>query len=504
MAQGFGGFDTTYYGPTYTEDIEAIERGMQQGLQIGANIRQARAQNARQQADIEAQRQRDLATKMTLDKIDDSVKEGLILPAESKSDNLNDARMDFSNVLIDRLNQLKIARDNGDITNADYQKSVQVLNAQIPAFKSAEKVIYTGVEQFLDGLENGTLSNSISKKDFQFWSALARGEANVSYKVDKNGGIVLDGMWKDVDGVEHGISASLAEMDRLPFVSNRPETTAKQHLEADVKNILDTKEGNAMRRFDTELGKYVEDIQDFTDEEGYKPWFSQFAEESFEGYFNGLGRGDRRKALREYLMDSIDIGQRKELMDKLANKDLTSYGVDSLDTILQDKSITDINNFINTKLKQNWIGQAKEAVLKANQSIIKESNLSTQQAQLDLRKDIANTRKAEAQALKAQQELTNNTPKANSNELTEIYSTISGSNLAMPGSTFDRYKAAFEKSKFFIDQDEEGNYLIGKAGMKDQKKKRVIDPSRIGDVDFVMKELAALNNETWKQPITVK
>jgi len=44
MAQGFGSFDATYYGPTYTEDIEAIEKGLQQGMQMGANIRQAIAQ----------------------------------------------------------------------------------------------------------------------------------------------------------------------------------------------------------------------------------------------------------------------------------------------------------------------------------------------------------------------------------------------------------------------------------------------------------------------------
>ena len=40
--------------------------------------------------------------------------------------------------------------------------------------------------------------------------------------------------------------------------------------------------------------------------------------------------------------------------------------------------------------------------------------------------------------------------------------------------------------------------------MKDQKKKRRIDPKRIGDVDFVMQEIAALKEETWNKPIIRK
>lgn len=505
MAQGFGGFDTTYYGPTYTEDIEAIEKGIQQGLQIGANIRKARAQSERQQADLAAQKQKDIANQMALDKVDNAVREGLILASDSKSDNLNDARVDFSNMLIGKFNELKIARDDGKITSGDYSKALITLQAQIPAYKAAEKVMYGGVEQYMDALEAGTLSDSNDPEAIEFWSAMSRGDADVSYKVGDNGKISLDGTWVDSNGKKQPISTELAEMDRLPFISTRPETTVKDQLAADVKTILDTKEGNAMRKFNEKTGQYETNYYPIHDDEGnLTDWFKQFSEESFDGYFSGLGRGDKRKALKEYLMDSVEVSDRKALMDQLAGGNAESYGIDTLNKLLKNKNITDINNFINSNVKVNWLDQTKNAVLNGNKNLITASNQANQKAQLELRKDIANTRKAEAQALKAQQELTNNTPKANSNELTEIYSTISGSNLAMPGSTFDRYKAAFEKSKFFIDQDEEGNYLIGKAGMKDQKKKRVIDPSRIGDVDFVMKELAALNNETWKQPITVK
>ena len=57
-----------------------------------------------------------------------------------------------------------------------------------------------------------------------------------------------------------------------------------------------------------------------------------------------------------------------------------------------------------------------------------------------------------------------------------------------------------------MDVDEDGNFLLGKAGMKDQKKKRKIDPSRIQNISLLMEEIAALNNEKWStpQPIIVK
>ena len=132
MSRGFGSFDTTYYGPTYTEDIEAIEKGLQEGMQIGTQIAQARANNIRQKADLEAQRQRDAANQATMDKLDAATREGLVLVGDTKSDNLNDARVDFSNMLVDKFNKLKIAKDDGTITAADYSKGVMTLQAQIP------------------------------------------------------------------------------------------------------------------------------------------------------------------------------------------------------------------------------------------------------------------------------------------------------------------------------------------------------------------------------------
>ena len=534
MAQGFGSFDATYYGPTYTEDIEAIEKGLQEGLQIGTNIRQQQIANEKQKADLVAQRKRDAANQLALDRQDAAVKEGLILQPESKSDNLNDARLDFSNMLVDKLNQLKIARDDGSITAADYSKGAMVLQSQIPAYKAAEKVMYGGIEQYLEALDNGTLSESNDPEAIEFWSAMSRGDAEVSYKVNDDGSISLDGTWIDSDGKKQKIDAALAEMDRLPFISQRPETTVKDQLAVDAKDILDTKAGNAMKVLNTKTGQYEADYHAIHNDDGsLTPWFKQFATESFDGYFNGLGRGDKRKALREYLMDSVDVADRKVLMDQLAGGDAESYGINSLNRLLEGKNSTDINNFINSYVKTNWLDQSKNAVLEANKQMINATNADAYKANLELQKDEANTRKSIYQAEKSRIDLQKSKregmPKGNSAELTDIYNSILNTNveLQLGEGTFDgtlddlsdtlenigeqqkrnvieRIKPALTKYNIFLDQDEDGNYLLGRAGMKDPKKKRPIDPSRIDNLDFLMKEIAALSGTEWNKPIIYK
>jgi len=402
MAQGFGSFDTTYYGPTYTEDIEAIERGVQEGFQIGANIRQNQIASERQKADLAAQRKRDAANQLALDKQDAAVREGLILQPESKSDNLNDARLDFSNMLVDKLNQLKIARDSGSITAADYSKGAMMLQSQIPAYKAAEKVMYSGVEQYMDALNEGRLSEANDPEAVEFWSAMTRGDAEVGYKISDDGSISLSGTWTDSDGKKQKIDAALAEMDRLPFISQRPETTVKDQLAADAKNVLDTKAGNAMKVLNPKTGQYEADYHAIHNDDGsLTPWFKQFATESFDGYFNGLGRGDKTKALKEYLMDSVDVADRKVLMDQLAGGDAESYGINSLNRLLEGKNSTDINNFINSYVKTNWLDQSKNAVLEANKQMINSTNADAYKASLELRKDEANTQKAIYQAQEA-------------------------------------------------------------------------------------------------------
>jgi len=203
----------------------------------------------------------------------------------------------------------------------------------------------------------------------------------------------------------------------------------------------------------------------------------------------------------------------------LAGGNAESYGINTLDKLLEGKSLTDINNFINSAVKVDWFDKTKEAVLNANKEIINKSNANTYEARLKLQKDEANTRKAIYQAEESRLglEKTKNSgkPKGNLPELTQIYNQII--NTPVGGLSRDprdlasgkdpyiaRIQPALKSEGYFIDLDKEGNYLLGKAGMEDQKKKRVIDPSRIKDIGFLMKEIAALNNQTWTQPIIIK
>ena len=90
-------------------DIDkAIALGIQQGTALGKGI-----------ASGKAERQKEIANQLALDKIDKATREGLILPADSGVNSLNDARIDFSNKLVDKLNQAKIMRDDGSLTAAD-------------------------------------------------------------------------------------------------------------------------------------------------------------------------------------------------------------------------------------------------------------------------------------------------------------------------------------------------------------------------------------------------
>ena len=117
---------------------KAIALGIQQGTALGKGI-----------ASGKAERQKEIANQLALDKIDKATREGLILPADSGVNSLNDARIDFSNKLVDKLNQAKIMRDDGSLTAADYSKVVMTLESQIPAYKAAEKVMTGGITTYM-------------------------------------------------------------------------------------------------------------------------------------------------------------------------------------------------------------------------------------------------------------------------------------------------------------------------------------------------------------------
>jgi len=342
-------------------DLEAdVNKGIERGIKFGQMIASAKKSK-------EIERQKEIANQIALDKLDKATREGLILPADSSTTSLNNARIDFSNKLVDKLNQAKIMRDDGSLTAADYSKIVMTLESQIPAYKAAEKVINGGMSQYLDALEDGKLSKANSAESIEFWSAISTGRANIDYAYDENGNMEMVGTWTDSKGKKQPIKAALERFEQLPFILDKPEATAAENRQADVKNILDTKEGSTLSKLSSKTGPggapiYETDIQtisykDVNGDEVLKPWFKQFGDDSFNSYFDSLGKGDLRMGLKQYLLDS-ELG----------------YGdYESVNSILQNKSVDELNK-MKVALRDQYVEDLKLDVLKANNLRIQELN----------------------------------------------------------------------------------------------------------------------------------
>ena len=342
-------------------DLEAdINKGIERGIKFGQMISSAKKSK-------EIERQKEIANQIALDKLDKATREGLILPADSGVNSLNDARIDFSNKLVDKLNQAKIMRDDGSLTAADYSKIVMTLESQIPAYKAAEKVMNGGMSQYLNALEDGKLSKANSAESIEFWSAISTGRANIDYAYDENGNMEMVGTWTDSEGKKQPIKAALERFEQLPFILDKPEATAAENREADVKNILDTKEGSTLSKLSSKTGPggapiYETDVQtisykDVNGDEVLKPWFKQFGDDSFNSYFDSLGKGDLRMGLKQYLLDS-EVG----------------FGdYESVNSILQNKSVDELNK-MKVALRDQYVEDLKLDVLKANNLRVQELN----------------------------------------------------------------------------------------------------------------------------------
>jgi len=523
-------------------DLEAdLDRSLKAGIALGSQIGEGIRQNRYTEADKIAARQTSIANQLAIDKVDASQREGLILKADDDAGSLNETRIDFSNMLVDRLNQAKIARDSGAITAADYSKVVTTLEAQIPAYKAGEKVLYSYMADYMASVENGNQSKANNPESIQFLSAMSTGRANVDWTFDENNKMQLTGTWTDTEGKEHPIEAALSKLEQLPHVYKAPENTAFEQRQADIASLQDTQQGTAMTRvtsktdpvtgmpmFESTINPlFTETTEMVTTRDGKKvkasrtidqiqPWFRQAAEDSFNGYFDSLGEGDLRMGLKEYLLDSTQSGlgyaEVSSLIDGSKDKDgnIIKNTIPTLDVLKQIKEdmkeeymfemldeTQKANELKVEKLKQNYYGDS------ANVASDKIKIMNAKNDENELRKKAASGKE-------------DSKTKSNSNELTDIYNTIlstpiendlsTDTVLSGPTPYIERIKPVLSKYNYYIDVDEEGNFLLGKAGMKDQKKKRKIDPSRVQNIGLLMEEIAALNNEKWStpQPIIVK
>ena len=113
MAQpsGFGSFDptlTTRFGPTGTEDIEALEAGLQRGFQQGQQIAQIIQAGKRFRADQEKQKQLDDIRAVEIFEQHKLSQEKLNFPDEDDNvDGLSNARAEVSNMLVDKSNKCR-------------------------------------------------------------------------------------------------------------------------------------------------------------------------------------------------------------------------------------------------------------------------------------------------------------------------------------------------------------------------------------------------------------
>ena len=377
---GLGWFDPTYYGPTYTEDIEAINRGIELGQKTGQMIGMNILQSRKLQEDIEERNRGALADALAMNRVEKNFQESLVLPPAEGVESLQNARVDFSNSLVNKLNELKQAKENGDITAADYAKGAIVLQQQIPAYKSAEKVLYGITEKYLDALEAGSLSSAISAENKEFFSAMVRGDVDLKFETAENGQVQMVGSFKDIDGKDKPLQMALSRMEELPSVLTRPKSNVDDQIKADVDNIISTKITNTQAKLNEATGKYEAQVQNIFDKDGNPlDWVKQTAEESFKGYMKSLGEGDKVKGIEQFILDGSSVpdkmayieGMTKMLYGEKAEPGGLGYkSVHELVSTLKNRNLLD--SFINQNIFPTWEAKTIGRVQEANSALVAE------------------------------------------------------------------------------------------------------------------------------------
>ena len=513
-------------------DLEAdINRSIERGLKTGQMI----GQKFKSEADKTIERQKQIANQLALDKIDLAQKESLILPSDSDSGSINKARVDFSNKLVDRLNQAKIARDDGRLTAADYSKVVMTLEAQIPAYKGAEQVMARGMELYADGLTNNRLSKANSPTSEEFWSAMLRGKADVSYEYDENGKMEMVGTWINSEGKEQPIKAALEKFENLPFILEKPVDsegkviTAASARAVDVENILATKQGSAMAKLTSRTGpggaaiyetNGVQPImtKDLKGNDVVQPWFQQLSDDSFNGYFNSLGNGDLKMGIMQYILDGEPTARD---LDEDGVDD--GFGYSAVKDLVEDKTIDELT-LIKNKLKAQYTGMLVTDVQKANKAKVDQLNTSAMG-------DAAAYAKDEAAILRTQQ-LKNQIAKQNKedgkgsndgissftptqNKLYNLYSAIqdatssfapnplnpSQSTIQIDQKKFG--KAVKEIMGLDFGTDDENNFILSSGTQTfNNSKPLVIAPSNINNPAVLLQRIGeSFKDPDTKQPI---
>jgi hypothetical protein len=421
-------------------DLEAdIDRGINRGLKLGQML----AKGIKSDADIRVARQKEIANQMAIDKIDATTREGLILKADDDLGAMNNARIEVGNAFVAKLNEGKIARDDGTMTPADYSKLSQILNTQVAQFKDGERAIAGIMGQYMDSVENDNQSGANDPKTIEFLSAISTNRAKLKWDFDEKGNMKLTGTWTDSDGNQQPIDAALSKLEQLPQVLTAPKYTAFEQRQADIENVMSSQQGAAMTKLTTKVDPvtgtpvYTSDINplftettetvkapDGTDpitgKPKYKdvkasrtidqiqPWFKQAADDSFNGYFDSLGKGDLRMGLKSYLLDSSQSGLGYEEVSALIDGEKDDKGniikntIPSLDVLKQIKE----------SIKEEYMFEMLDETHEANKLAVEK------QIQTD-RGNRANIADEERKIIAAQQEKEELTTPKGSNKTTE-------------------------------------------------------------------------------------
>ena len=310
IPRGFGSFDptiTTKFGPTGTEEIDAINRGVQLGLQQGQQIARARQMRRREERDIAARKQLEETRAATRYNLYKEQEQGLIFPPTQNIDGINAARAEVSTMLVDKANKLFEAKEAGEITAKDYRKGMTLLESQIPMYKAAEETIRVNAEKYLAGMANGTLSNTNDPKVESWWAAVADGSAKLQYKTTEAGQIVITGEWDDPnDGVKGKVQVPVSEIERMSVVRYQPKEEVSTFKKANTDSMLTAKIQNSIAN-GTSKADLLRGLQDPSGSplkiDPSDPNMQEQFGNNFDEYMEGLGEGDEVQQIAQYIMD---------------------------------------------------------------------------------------------------------------------------------------------------------------------------------------------------------
>ncbi len=334
MAQprGFGSFDptlTTKFGPTGTEGIDSLNRGIQLGIQQGQQVARAVQQSRRAKLDAENARRLEETRQAQMYKMHVQQREGLYFEDETKVDGIQNARAAASTMLVNKANELYQAQADGRISPLQYRKGMTILDGEVGKIKVAEETIRVNAEKYLAGVDAGTLSNTNSSKVESWWAAVADGTAELEYKQDKNGQIIIEGSWDDpTDDIKGKVRVPLGDIEKMSTVRYQPKETVNDYMNAEAKSAVEAKVQNTIAQkgnINDLKGVDFKNPNDPTRKE-----LTTIFENNFQDYMDTLGEGDAVSQVGQYIMDT---GKGNYLVSEALLNNFDDVGSKNMDTM---------------------------------------------------------------------------------------------------------------------------------------------------------------------------